>query len=566
MDKQQLLAALVAALAEKNQSKLEDLGKQAVENFPDDSFGYAYLAEAMMLLEEPKYAHAETLLAKAIQLEADNLNYKLRFGAIKEEQGLLGDASILYRQVLMKDANNFAALKGLGICELYDSQAYESAIEYFNKALKIKASDSDIFAMLAEAYNNLEQYQEALAATNKGLAGGFHEGCATAKLITLEFLHRTDGADELYRKLLEIRPEDFTYLFNFGNLLLTEGKAAEAETQFVKALSVAEDDNNPMLHNLLGDALLKQGKFAEAIKQYDTSIKMHDADSYLYASRAEAKLGLKDGKGALADLDTAITKAGKDPVATAPFLVKKALAHQALGDAAKSKEILKPMCDNPITRAEGCYGIGMVLFIAGSPEHAYTMLKVAKQLKHKAATDFIDANLGAYLTKKRQEILSSNATEIDKNAQSPLLAKIAGKLWRFKDLKSKKMEVYDAKLQAKIKESLGVLSLVFTEQGVVFMNEGEADTLTYKINSETTDNAKMEFRVLDGNKTFGVEIKLDNNKNVLFSKEENEWIILEEQDLKTIPAALKSNFTETLKKEQVDFLGNKATAVLNAIY
>lgn len=565
MDKQQLLAALQAAFAEKNQSKLEDLGKQAVENFPDDSFGYAYLAEAMMLLEVPKYAHAETLLAKAIQLEAENLNYKLRFGAIKEEQGLLGDASILYRQVLLKDANNYAALKGLGTCELYDSQANESAIEYFNQALKIKASDSDIYAMLAEAYNNLGQYQDALAATNKGLAGGFHEGCATAKLVTLEFLHSIDGAEDLYRKLLEIRPEDFSYRFNFGNLLLAEGKAAEAETQFLKALSVAEDDNNPILHNLLADALLKQGKFAEALKRYDETMKMHEADSYVYASRAEAKLGLKDGKGALADFDTAIAKAGTDPVATAPFLVKKALALQTLGDANKAKEIVKPLGKNESTRAFGCYGLGVIFHKEGNISEAYKLLKAAKQLGDAHAAKYIETHFKDYLNNLKNGILDKQAPAISENAKSALLAKLSGKLWKFKDLKSKKMEVYDAKLQAQIKASLGVLSLVFTEKGVVFMNQGDGDALTYKINTETADNAKMEFRVLDGDKTFGVEIKLEN-KDVLFSKEENEWIVLEEQDLKTIPAALKENFKGVLKKEQVDYLGDKAASVIKAIY
>lgn len=564
MDKEQLLVALKAALAEKNQSKLEDLGKQAVENFPDDTFGYVYLAEAMMLLEEPKYAHAEMLLAKAIQLDSNNLEYKLRFGAIKEEQGLLSDAAILYRQVLNSDANNFAALKGLGVTELYDSQDYESAIDFLTKALSIKSSDSDVYAMLAESYNNLGRYQDALTATNKGLAGGFHEGCATAKLITLEFLHSTEGADDLFRKLVEIRPEEFTYRFNFGKLLLEEGKAAEAEAQFVKALSII-DDGNPLLRNLLADALLKQGKFAEALKRYEECIKILDSDPYLYASRAEAKLGLKDDKGAMADLDIAIAKAGDDPVATAPFIVQKALAYQVLGDVKKAKELLKPLCENNVTRAEGCYGIGIVLHRSGNDEMAYTMLKVSKQMKHIEAIKYIELYLSDYLHQKRQAILQNNAAEISKNAQSAFLNKISGKLWRFKDLKSKKMDAFDEKLQAKIKESLGVLSVVFTEKGVVFMNDGEGDALTYKINNESADNAKMEFRVLDGDRTFGVEIKFDN-KNILFSKEENEWITLEEQDLKTIPTALKDNFKGAMKKEQVDYLGDKAKAVLQAIY
>ena len=45
-----------------------------------------------------------------------------------------------------------------------------------------------------------------------------------------------------------------------------------------------------------------------------------------------------------------------------------------------------------------------------------------------------------------------------------------------------------------------------------------------------------------------------------------EWIILEEQDLKTIPGELKQNFKEVVSKSSTNFLGAKATAIINAIY
>ena len=92
MSKEQLIAALEAALESKNLAKLEELANEAIANHADDSFGYAFLAEHFLLKTPAEFANAELNIATAIKHDSENAIYLSRFADIKEKQGLYEDA------------------------------------------------------------------------------------------------------------------------------------------------------------------------------------------------------------------------------------------------------------------------------------------------------------------------------------------------------------------------------------------------------------------------------------------------------------------------------------------
>ncbi|MCH2021000.1 MAG: tetratricopeptide repeat protein [Saprospiraceae bacterium] len=564
MNQKQLLAALEAALKNKDQSTLEELGRKAVENFPEDAFGYSYLAEALLLMDVVKYHNIEILLAKAIQLDDDNIDYRLRFAYTKEMQDMFDDATVLYNQVLDKEPSNKTALKNLGAIELYITSNHQTALSFFNQALETDPSDEDLWAMKTEVLVALEQFEEALAAANSGLANGFNVSNASAKLIVLNYMGKNDGAEELYLKLFETDPDNFSLRFNYGNLLLNEKRYADAETQLNKALDMM-DDGDTILMSKIAQAKLNQGNFQEAIELYNTCIERNSNDADLYALRADAKFSNKNFQEALDDLDSAISITGDDPLMVGTFKLKQGLVHYDHGDVNKSKSIMKELASNGMTRTLGYYGIGVIMHKEGDYEKSYTLLKLAKQMFSEDASNYIEEHLSEYLDQKKNTILKNQEGEIAKNAKSNLLNQLSGKLWKFKDLNSRKVDALDQEVQDQVKKSLSVLSIVFTERGVVLVNQGEGEILTYKLNKESNNQASAKFMVLDGDTSYDVDLKF-NNGQFSFSKEDNEWIILEEQDLKTIPNNLKQNFKQVIPKDSTKFLGSKATPVIQAIY
>ena len=132
-------------------------------------------------------------------------------------------------------------------------------------------------------------------------------------------------------------------------------------------------------------------------------------------------------------------------------------------------------------------------------------------------------------------------------------------------MNSRKVDALDQDVQEQVKKSLSVLSIVMTENGVVLVNQGEGEVLTYELIKESNNEASAKFIVLDGDSSYDVNLKL-NNGEFYFSKEDNEWIILEEQDLRSIPIDLKQNFKQVITKSSTNFLGSKASPIINAIY
>ena len=73
MDKAQMEMTLASALEAGTLAEQEGLAKEAVEQFENDSFGYYYLAEALVNQDPPNFPKAEVCLAKAIELTPDTI-------------------------------------------------------------------------------------------------------------------------------------------------------------------------------------------------------------------------------------------------------------------------------------------------------------------------------------------------------------------------------------------------------------------------------------------------------------------------------------------------------------
>ena len=119
---------------------------------------------------------------------------------------------------------------------------------------------------------------------------------------------------------------------------------------------------------------------------------------------------------------------------------------------------------------------------------------------------YIDQHFEDYLNDVKNTILEQQSTFINQNGQSPIMRFLIGKLWKFYGLNSKKMEKVPPAMMDRIKKSLDVCALLITERGILFMNEGEGEKITYQIKEEGSENIQLEFIVLDGEKRFDVQV------------------------------------------------------------
>ena len=79
MNKQDLEIAMQIALQQGEYTQLALLSKEAVSAYPHKSFGYAYLAQALVMIPPINYNKAEICLAQAIELAPENIQYLFQF-------------------------------------------------------------------------------------------------------------------------------------------------------------------------------------------------------------------------------------------------------------------------------------------------------------------------------------------------------------------------------------------------------------------------------------------------------------------------------------------------------
>ncbi|MGN0165784.1 MAG: tetratricopeptide repeat protein [Lachnospiraceae bacterium] len=174
-----------------------------------------YNKEGMEYYNNHDYDHAEDYLAKALEADSDNTEYKQNYAMILIQQGKQDEAIEQFEATISDKTsssalkNNKYAYRGIGMAYI-QKQEYDKAVEYFDKALEIdkeKDWDTDI------------RYYKA----NAMLLGG-----------------DTEGALELYNELLEEDSENFLVYQARANVYRDKGDYAAALADYNSALLYCE--------------------------------------------------------------------------------------------------------------------------------------------------------------------------------------------------------------------------------------------------------------------------------------------------------------------------------------
>lgn len=563
MDKVQLIEALEAAVTNYQYENFQELAKQAVTEHPTEAFGYYYLSESLLLESIPRYDEAEVCLAKALEFEPKSLKYMVKFGQLKQLLGRFDDAQIIWGKVLLLDPENSTALISKASFLITQYQEFEQGLAYINQAILICPEELSAYLYRAEALSGLGQHETALVDIELFLAAQdeFSEIGTLAKINILKELGRISETFPLYEQVIEFAPDNHIHQFNYGQNLLSQESFVKAAEHLGIAAELVEE-KHPMFYRTLGQACLYALQLDKALVALKTCIELDPKETEAFLMLIQTKIELKQFQEALDDADQLLNKEAEDKSLIERVLLLKGTAFLGLQKYQAAEDIYTPIAKaTGLRKKEALYGLGTVYYEKGDSNKAYRFMKAAKMGHHNLAQEYINAYLQDFLADLKERSLKANEAAFAKNEAAPFLQQLFGKLWKFSDLESKKLEDWPADQIQKVKESLSNFSMFLTEKGAVLVSAGKEEILTYRIKKEAKTGALIEFLPLDNFPSFVAKLKRTQD-GLSFSKESEEILHLEEQDLSTVPAALIENYKKYLNKEALAYLGPKAAPIL----
>jgi Flp pilus assembly protein TadD len=177
-------------------------------------------------------------------------------------QGRYADAEAFFRQAVELDSKDAAAYCNLGLA-LIEQDKFEAAITALNKSIKLNSKDANAYNNLGVALHGLGRDQEAKANYEHALKIDPQVKNARSNLEKVEanvkrekanavFKEAYDAAakgrhaaaEQLYRKVIEINPQNADAHSNLGVSLQNQGRLAEAKTAFEQALKINPQSKN----------------------------------------------------------------------------------------------------------------------------------------------------------------------------------------------------------------------------------------------------------------------------------------------------------------------------------
>lgn len=228
----------------------------------------------------------------------------LQEGLRLHRQGQLVQAKERYQLILARDPAHFDALQLLAVLEKQLGN-HASALELFDRALRIKRSDFSVFYNRGNTLLELGRFEEALASHEQALRiKPDHAAAHNNRGLVLQQLRRLDEALESYAQALRIQPDYANACNNRGSALKEAGRLEEALASYGQALRIKSDHVEAL--NNQGVVLHGLGRFDEALASYDQALRIRPDYADAHSNRGLALQALERFDEALESHDQAL--------------------------------------------------------------------------------------------------------------------------------------------------------------------------------------------------------------------------------------------------------------------
>lgn len=358
---------------------------------------------------------AETFFLRALQKNPEKLTARLELAALQVRQGKAEQARVLLEDVIKKNPRNSKANYLLADTEIALGRK-EMALELYKKLGDINVSDPVApyragllhfemkhlaiaesiagelikkFPANAEGYRlkgivsyskkDLTEAIVALQSANKlqpSVAGYYYLGLSLYGKGDLE------SALNQFRQIIDRAPSFHQARLLSGMILLQQKRVDDAISELTKLLET--DGNNPLGHNMLGNAYMAKGLYEEGMKELDIAIKIEPKliDAYL----KKGMFHLSRGKTAdvEVDLKTAIRIAPE--ILNTRLILSSFYEHQ--NNRTKALVTLNEGLTGKKSDALLYYGMARIMFADKKPTEAVRYLKKSKELNPGAVAPY----------------------------------------------------------------------------------------------------------------------------------------------------------------------------------
>lgn len=252
--------------------------------------------------------------------------FTLLFSYLTWERIKVWDSPLtIYEDVIKKNPDAWQAYNNLGY--IYsESEQYEKAISYFDKAIAIKPLFSRSYFNRGVCKMKLEQYKAAIEDFDisiknfpKNDQAYFNRGLAKYNSGDYE------GTMKDYNITLKLNPRNANAYNNRGWLFFLQEKYDSASNDFNKAISL--NPSFDMAYNNRGWLKFNQNDYKSALADFDKALQINPNLDIGYVNRGWTRYTIKDYEGAIADFDRAIKI---NPGETKSYM-NRALAYIELG-------------------------------------------------------------------------------------------------------------------------------------------------------------------------------------------------------------------------------------------
>ena len=219
---------------------------------------------------------------------------QLQAAVALHNQGDLGRAEAIYRQVLEVDADNFYALNFCG-CVCRERKNFAEGIDFLRRAVSLQPVNPDAIYNLGNIFKSAERWEEAISCYEKTLSLRPEYPEALNNLgVCLKEVERYEHSEIALGRVVEMRPDYVGGWMNLGNTLREQGKCKEAILVYYKAIELKVDFVDAYLN--LANLLSGEGELDEAIACYRkvTDLKPDSADAYWNLANLLREIGELD--------------------------------------------------------------------------------------------------------------------------------------------------------------------------------------------------------------------------------------------------------------------------------
>ena len=552
MSKAEQIEALKTAAAAAEWPKLQELALGALNEYPEEGFGYDYLAQALDAQEGGSLEAIERCLLKLVELNPKDTKALLRLAQTQLKMGDAPQAMVAYRQILKLQPEQDEALNAIGEELLFEQNKAAEALSFFQAAMKVKPHELlyQINALLAmRSMGNREK--EALVLLTKSIKlHGYQE-----KLFAVGAeLYLAEGEKKKALKLLQMLREkdpNLTYVYNVGriaNELEDYPLAYDALAQAYE-LAKANDEVSSVLLQAYAKAAMELGHAQKAQELIEQGIQISPSVS--------ANLLLLDSllaQGKLEEVEKEMEVLLRQYPLGSTFgldvILKQGRLLQAKGDYAAAETLYLDLMKAEGGQKDAATALGlMAIQQENNPAKAYFYLSKAEALGAPRASQLIKEHLYDYLKGYAEQTLADMAPAIEQNKNQAVFQQLAGKYLSFKAVRSESMRQINKEVADMIEEQLKKRIIFFSPQAGFSINPiGQTTVFAYELKVQHSPNMlDFELRPLDGRPRLGVRLNM-SPQGLVWSEKRGEFLLFELKDWSELSEEQQAHVQESLAK------------------